>query len=1000
MAFAITVMSRSIACLSAYSTGLVIGVRYSMTNVLSRLQSNINRLWIGLAFSFLSMTGVANAQNAAFDIPALRADEALTLFARQANITLLFPFDIAETITANPLVGEYSHLEGLQILLAGSALIVVQDANGLLSVQAQRTKPETPAQELPEEPESDVAFPFVMEQIAVVGSRSLPRTVVSSPVPIDVIEGDQLEKQGETDVLGMLSNLVPSLNVNDQSINDAASLVRPANLRGMASDHTLILVNGKRRHRSAAITFLGGGLSDGAQGPDVSVLPASAIKQVEVLRDGAAAQYGSDAIAGVINFVLNDANKGGSVSIRGGQFFQGDGEDFQIQANLGLPLGNEGFANVSAEFRQRNATNRATQRADAQALVNAGNQFVADPAQFWGTLDVDGDVKLLVNTGANLTDDTQWYAFSNYARREIEGGFYFRHPHIRRGVYASPVGEGGHRQLLVGDLDGLNSGISCPDVFITDGNVLDDPNYQLIADNSTSVGRNCFAFNEILPGGFAPRFGGRVEDAAMSAGLTGILASDWTYDFSVSLGYSNIDYLISNTINPSLGPDSPTSFRPGGARQIERSVNLDITKFVDGIMDEPIHIAAGVEWRKESYHQRAGELSSYQVGFLALEPDSGLSQGFSVGSNGFPGYTPQSSGHWSRSNVAVYVDVETYLNDSYLMGAALRYEHFNDFGSTFEGKLTGRYELSDELSLRSSISTGFKAPTVGQSNVINVTTAFSERGLEDQATLPPTNPISIQVGATPLRPEESVNKSLGLVYYWHDGFFATLDYFHIKLDDRISTTSAIQLTQDDISALMAQGIPSNQIFESAKFFTNDFDTTTQGVDLVVNYEFTTGTVQNTFSSTLNWTQTTVDRVTLYPRLRDNGEVEFVSNLTPSRIRMLEENLPDFRAVLALNQAYDAFNALWRIRYFSGFYEDHLDASAGLDIEASAEAVVDVELSYQISEQFRVTIGAQNLFDNRPSDNPFSDIAGARYPPTSPLGMNGGYYYAQLSYAFN
>ncbi len=971
-----------------------------MTKRLSRFQSNINRLWIGTVFIVVSSISSAFAQEADFAIPALRADEALTLFARQANITLLFPYDVAETFSANPLNGRYDHFDGLVALLTGSSLVAVKDDTGLISVQVRRE----PITELSAVKQDIIADDSILtnaiEQIAVVGSRSSPRTVVSSPVPIDIISAAQFSQQGDTDVLSMLSNLVPSLNVNDQSINDAASLVRPANLRGMASDHTLILVNGKRRHRSAAITFLGGGLSDGAQGPDVSVLPASAIRQVEVLRDGAAAQYGSDAIAGVINFVLNDANSGGSVAIRGGQFFQGDGEDFQLQANVGLPLGDEGFTNISAEFRQRNATNRAAQRADAQALIDAGNTFVQDPAQYWGTLDVDGDVKVAINAGTELTDRAQWYAFSNYARREIEGGFYFRHPHTRRGVFAAQPDGDGETRLLVGDLDGLNSGIACPDIFITDGNVLDDPDYLRIADNSTALGQNCFAFNEILPGGFAPRFGGRVEDAALSTGIKGYTSTDWAYDLSASLGYSNIDYLISNTINPSLGPDSPTSFSPGGARQVERSINLDVRKFVDGIMAEPIHVAAGIEWRKESYHQKAGELSSYEVGFLALEPNSGLSQGFSVGSNGFPGYTPQSSGDWSRTNWAVYLDVETYLNDSYLMGAALRYEHFNDFGATFEGKLTARYELSDELSVRSSISTGFKAPTVGQSNVINVTTAFSARGLEDQATLPPTNPISIQVGATPLRPEESVNKSLGLVYYWHDGLFATLDYFHITLHDRISTTSAIQLTQDDVSALIAQGIPSNQIFESAKFFTNDFDTTTQGIDVVVNYEFEMGTIQNTLSGSFNWTHTNVDRVTLYPRIAPNGEVELVSNLTDSRIRMLEENLPDYRVVLALTQTYGDFSALWRVRYFSEFYEDHLDASAGLDIIGSEEVVVDIELAYQLSEQWRLAFGAQNLFDNRPSTNPFVDVAGARYPPTSPLGMNGGYYYAQVKYAFD
>ncbi|WP_100657131.1 TonB-dependent receptor plug domain-containing protein [Alteromonas flava] len=970
-----------------------------MAKVLTRLQSSINRRWIGIILLVFNSVGTALAQDTVFSIPAQSADQALTQFARQANITLLFPFDAAEKVIANPLYGQFSHLEGLKRLLQGSQLVVVQDGNGLLSVQNLRSPTANDLDISAEEVEEAKPALNRIEQIAVVGSRSLPRTVTSSPVPIDVIGGAEFGQQGETDVLGMLSNLVPSLNVNDQSINDAASLVRPANLRGMAADHTLILLNGKRRHRSAAITFLGGGLSDGAQGPDMSVLPVSAIKQVEVLRDGAAAQYGSDAIAGVINFVLKDDKSGGEVSIGGGQFYQGDGEELQIQANLGLPLGARGFANLSGEFRQRNATNRAVQRADAQALIAAGNDFVADPAQYWGRLEVDGDVKTAINAGADLSDNTQWYAFANYAQRQVEGGFYFRNPQVRRGVFATSTNSDGVTKLLVGDLDGVDSGIACPDIYIDDNNILDDPNYRLIADNSTELGRNCFAFNERLPGGFAPRFGGRIEDAAFSTGVTGYIGDDWAYGMSISLGYSNIDYRVSNTVNPSLGPESPSSFNPGEASQVERSINLDITKFIDGFMDDPIHVAAGVEWRKETYHQKAGELSSYQVGFFAQEPTTGINQGFSVGSNGFPGYTPQAAGHWSRSNWAVYFDVESYLNDAYLVGAALRYEHFNDFGSTFEGKLTARYELSEEISLRSSISTGFKAPTVGQSNVINVTTAFSEIGLEDQATLPPTNPISIRVGATPLSPEESVNKSLGLVFYGHEDFFATFDYFHITLTDRISTTSAIRLSEDDIQALSEQGVQENQIFTSVKFFTNDFDTTTQGFDLVLNYEFDAGQIHHTVSGLYNWTRTRVDRVTLYPQQLADGTSTLTSNLTPARIRMLEENLPENRIVLSVSQSYANVTALWRLRYYSGFYEDHLDASAGLDINASSETVLDVEFSYLYSEHLRLIFGAQNVFDNRPSANPHSEVAGALYPPTSPLGLNGGYYYAKINYTF-
>lgn len=936
-----------------------------------------------------------------FSIDSQRADVALTEFAKQAGITLLFPYDEAEQITTPSLQGNFSPYEGLMRLLAGTPLAAKLDDNGLLSVQLVREPELAESSESLGEPsylqQSDNEF--VIEQIAVVGTRSAPRSIVTSPVPVDIISGNQFLRQGNTDIISMLTTLVPSLNVNDQSINDAASLVRPANLRGMASDHTLILLNGKRRHRSAAITFLGGGLSDGAQGPDISVIPSSALKQVEILRDGAAAQYGSDAIAGVINFVLKDDDSGGNISTQLGQFYSGGGEEIQLQGNIGTKLTNKGFLNISAEFRQREATDRAVQRDDAQALVDAGNTFVNDPAQDWGILDVDNDIKFLANMGGELSGNVRWYSFINFAQRDIEGGFYYRHPQQRRGVFLAESSNGQSNRLLVGDLDGIGSGIECPTVIIDSDNILNNEQYIAIADNTTEVGLNCFAFNERFPGGFSPRFGGRVKDASFNAGFKGVTPTEWYYDMSVGLGYSDIDYKLLNTVNPSLGPNSPTSFSPGGVSQVERSINIDVKRYFDSMWVEPISVAAGLEWRRESYHQQAGELASYQVGFLAVEPATGIEQGFSVGSNGFPGYTPQSAGHWSRSNWAIYTDIESYVAENIQVGTALRYEHFNDFGSTFEGKLTGRFEVSEQLSFRGSISTGFKAPTVGQSNVINVTTAFSSRGLEDQATLPPTHPISQQVGATPLKPEESVNSSLGLVYYWDESLYLTFDYFNIELSDRISTTSAIRLSEQDKQALLAQGLSNTQIFDNAKYFTNDFDTSTHGVDVVLNHHFALWGINHHFSASLNWTETQVERVTLYTRANAEGEIVTESNLTPARIRMLEDNLPNYRAVLSLAQRYEQFSALWRLRYYSSFYEDHLDASADLDIYGSSETVLDVELGYDITESLSFTLGVQNAFDATGSENPFRGTAGALYPPTSPIGMNGGYYYARINYSF-
>ena len=933
-----------------------------------------------------------------FSIPAQNANEALTELAKQANTTLLFPFDLAKKVKTNALEGTFTLNEALAQLLEGTELAVVTDESGAVSIRSRSSLVAKETQTRDTEKKTDEGGNG-LEKIAVVGTRNSPRSAVDSPVPLDVIGSETLNSQGNSDVLSMLSVMVPSLNVNDQPINDASSLVRPANLRGMSSDHTLLLLNGKRRHRSAVITFLGGGLSDGAQGPDISVIPAYALKQVEVLRDGAAAQYGSDAIAGVINFVLKDAREGGHVALKVGGYSEGDGELFQVQLNKGFAIGEDGFLNATAEYRQQNGTSRSVQRIDAQNLIDQGNVFIASPSQVWGALDVNEDIKLALNAGADISSKSQFYSFATAARREINGGFYFRNPQTREGVFSRTDPNTGESRLIVADLDGLESGIACPSITLSSNSVLLDPTYQLIADNTTALGANCFAFNEWFPGGFTPKFGGTITDASVAMGVKHELPNGWAMDASATLGYSDIEYTISNTVNPSLGPQTPTSFSPGGVSQVERTLNLDFNKLIQTIFDDPVIIAVGLEWRKETYFQKSGDEASYIAGPFALEPPLGLNQGFSIGSNGFPGYQPQSAGHWSRSNWAVYADLEFYVTEAWQFGVATRVEHFSDFGSTFDGKLSTRYKLNDIFALRGSVNTGFKAPTVGQSNVINVTTAYGVNGLEDQATLPPTDLISLQLGATPLTPEESVNFSLGLVMQASENFFATLDYFNIRLSDRISTTSAIPLTDDDISALIAQGRPDAAKYNAAKYFTNDFDTKTQGVDLVVNYNFALADWSNSLLLAFNWTDTQVERVTLYPA-QVGDEIRLLPNLTRARIRMLEDNLPAHRGSITLEQSKGNWAFTWRLNYYGEFYEDHLDASAGMDIYGNALTTFDAQVAWKVLPQTQVTLGAQNLFDSMPNENPFQGEVGALYPPTSPSGINGAFYYAGIEYTFN
>lgn len=980
----------------------------------ARIRAVLYSLWFLLTIVISAAAGAED--KILFNIPALPAHEALTEFALQANTTLLFPYELAEQERTNALVGEYTIELGIVKLLEGTGLYPVTDVHGQLSVRPIRHVPARYATARPvlnSELETERSSYKVelqetyIEKIAIVGTRTSPRNAIESSVPLDVISAADMRRQGNTDMLSMLSKLIPSFNVNDQPINDASTLIRPANLRGMASDHTLVLINGKRRHRSAVITFLGGGLSDGAQGPDIAAIPISGIKQVGVLRDGASAQYGSDAIAGVLNFTLKDDSEGGMFESRVAQYYEGDGQALQLLASRGFSVGENGFLNLSAESVHKEPTSRSTQRQDAGFLAENGLP-VADPAQIWGTPKTYYDVKAMANLGIELDAENQFYSFANIAKRKIEGGFFYRNPQTRSGVNAIPIFDDGDvtdgtnnefltpsaYRWIVLDLT-PDDGMACPQLTYQGDTVLHlTPEYQQVFDDP-----NCFAFNEMFPAGFTPQFGGIVEDGFWAAGFTGTLSGGWEYDMSAALGYSSVDYFLSQSVNPSLGPDSPTSFNPGGARQIERSVNLDLKKsLVVGWFDE-LNLATGLEWRRETYRQVAGDYASWVTGPYALTAETRQATGLTIGSNGFPGYRPESQGSWSRGNWAAYLELESWLNENLLINTAVRYEDYTDFGNTLDGKLSFLAQLDSSFGLRGSINSGFKAPTVGQSNVINVTTAFYNNQLQDQATLPPTHPISQQVGATPLEPEESVNVSFGLVGQFAKQFFITLDYFQINLKERISTTSGIALTNEDLAALVSQGIEDADRFSSIKFFTNDFDTQTRGVDWVMNYVTDIEGVQTQFSFNYNWTQTDVERVSLYTRADINGDLVTQANLTEQRIRMIEQNIPRHRASLAISQTWDDFNTLLRFNYYSGYYEDHLDASSGFDIYAGSEVTVDIEFGYQFSPSWSLVAGANNLLDNRPDSNPWSGRAGALYPSTSPMGINGGLWYGRLLYQF-
>jgi iron complex outermembrane receptor protein len=828
-----------------------------------------------------------------------------------------------------------------------------------------------------------------LEEIMVIGSRRTT-SATETVAPVDLITGEDFKRLGTPEMDNMLRSLVPSYNVSQQPINDESSLVRPANLRGLPPDNTLILVNGKRRHRGGVINFLGDGISDGAQGVDVGPIPSIALKQVQVLRDGAAAQYGSDAIAGVINFELKDAADGAAFETRYGEFYEGDGGTMLAAANVGLPLGAGGFANFSLEYSEADATSRSAQRADAQALIDAGNTAVAVPAMVWGQPEIKESIKFFANTGFEIGESTEIYAFGNYGKREIDGGFFYRNPNTRAAVFSNDGGE----TLLVGDANPDNA-IDCPTIAITN-NVPDQAALASISAGG-AFAAECFAFNEWFPGGFTPRFGGEIVDTSLVAGVKGEFGGGLRYDFSAGYGSSDVQYLIYNTVNASLGPDSPTRFDPGVNHETDTSVNADFSyPLAVSAFASPLNIAFGAEWREEEFEIEKGQLESYQIGPYA-------DQGFSSGSNGFSGFGPQSEGTFSRQSMGAYIDLEADITERLIMGAAVRWEDFDDFGTTTNGKLSARFEMTDSWAMRATVSTGFRAPTPGQANIVRTITQMVNGELSETGVLPPTNPIAIALAevasggafsAEPLEPEESVNWTIGTTFT-AGPVDITIDYFTIDLKDRIALSSLIEIDRTDpaqaaiLDALNAAGVPGATTLTAFQFFTNDFETTTRGIDFVATLPFAMGAGDSTLSLAVNWTKTELEEITA---LADE-----------TRKIQLEDQLPEYRAVLTGTHAIGPWRFLARASYYDSFIsalEIGADASGTFDGEYGAKVLFDVEAAYTIADRYTISIGAQDAFDTYPDKFPNPEInSGAIYPGISPYGFNGGFWYARLNVDF-
>ncbi len=811
------------------------------------------------------------------------------------------------------------------------------------------------------------------EETVVVGSRAEPRSATESAVPVDVLSASDLLSSGTGDLKDQLRTIIPSFAVNTQPVQGASTVVRPAMLRNLAPDHTLVLVNGKRRHRSSVVDWHGGnGVAFGSQGPDISVIPAIALRQVEVLRDGAAAQYGSDAIAGVMNFQLKDAASGGSVQVNTGMYGAGDGESAQFAGNVGLPLGARGFANLSLEYGNANPTDRTAPRRDAAALIAAGNTHVlSERAQRWGDPDVDDDLKAFGNFGYALPAGVELYAHTNYASKKVTQSFFFRNPNSRLGVFSIDGG----RTLLIADVlaaEGRGSA-NCPTVAITE-DVPDPAALQEVFDDP-----NCFSFQELFPGGFTPQMGGTATDASLVAGVRGSTAGGFLWDLSGSVGAHRTDLFIHDTVNASLGPASPTSFNIGANRQREVNLHFDVSYAVS----DRINLAAGAEWRDEQFAILQGDREGWLVGPYAR-------QRFMSGANGFFGYGPQQSGAWSRYNVAAYGDLEVSGADAaWTLGTAVRVENFEDFGTTTNGKVSGRFRF-----VRASVSSGFRAPTPGQQHGFNISSWFDPTigDLVNNAVIPSISPAAQLRGGLPLGPEQSVNYTAGVVFDTGP-FTLTADYFRIDVADRIGITSNFLLTDGEIASLVAGGFDAAESVRNFRFFTNAFATMSQGIDVVSTWTPLALRGNTVVSAVFNHTDT---------RVTDNRR----GLLDGRRLAEYAYSLPRTRGNVGVTQRVGRARLLGRLSHYGGWYDydsgrgEIFDPSGGLAQGFfDGRPILDLEVSFDLGRGTTLAAGGQNVLDTYSEVSTLANWVGERYSEYTPWGFSGAYYYVRIGYGW-
>ncbi len=780
-----------------------------------------------------------------------------------------------------------------------------------------------------------------LEEVVVIGTRTAGHDVYESLAPIDLVTADAIRESATLpgEVGAALQSLVPSFNLPRQSNSNFADLVRPAQLRNLSPDQVLVLVNGKRRHTTATLTTESK-LGKGTSPVDFNSIPVGAIKRIEVLRDGAGAQYGSDAIAGVINVVLKDADEGGEATASWGQNrtdFKptgksvNDGDTLFASVNAGFGIGG-GFLNLTGEYRDREQTLRSgldqipffeEQTPANLALAGTQTHKAGD-----GPMD---DTSFMYNAAFPVGDGLEIYSFGSYSDRNGKGANFFRYP---------------------------DSFANVPSIF---------------------------------PDGYIPVLDGNNVDLSFAAGLRGTLASDWNWDLSAVYGSNDFDHDITNSLNVSLGDASPTRFNVGEYKYSQLDFRFDMTRPFDvGGFANPVNFAWGLEYRTENYETEAGDPESYEAGPVIGAP---------IGTQAGSGLKPEETVDVDRNSVSAYVDLESDLTDRFQMGVAARFEDYSDFGNSVNGKLSARYEFAPSFAVRSTIGTGFRAPSLTQAFFRGSTTSFGEGGqLENVLNLPTDDPIAVLLGAQDLDAEESVSYNVGFVFTPDNPFRLTVDFYRVDIDNRITLSERIG--GPEVTAFIEDqlGIPG---VLGVRFFTNAIDTQTDGFDIVADYTFDLGGSSLALSAAYNKSDTEVQHVDPNPATLDALGVDNVLFGVEER-NTIETASPDDKLILTAQWTNDRWSFLargtrWgeatRVFNFGGGFEP--------EQTYGAEWGIDLDVEFSVTPKFSLAVGANNVLDEYPdlSSADINYFGNLPYDVLQPISFNGAFYYLRTTYTF-